>query len=280
MESIERIGPPAPLEMGGPDGHIGTMRDFLAKPRVARDFQDLKADSHRLESLRAELTTLTQRAAEAEIDAGRIARSDDEYRRHRLSYGAGVLLATLLVLLDTLPANLAAQTFGLDALPTWGITAVIIGALAAGMWAVTHYKGGWRRNTTIAALTVGLVSIGALRYWFLWVTAGDALAAILEAVALTVFTTMMVWLGVLVLSFTKSRHVSVSERGEAPAQEDGADVGPGGGAKPAIGRGEVRVSRRRSAVLVSRLSKRRAPQPVSRLRARRAGPLSPKAPHL
>ena len=60
MESIERIGPPAPLEMGGPDGHIGTMRDFLAKPRVARDFQDLKADSHRLESLRAELTTLAR----------------------------------------------------------------------------------------------------------------------------------------------------------------------------------------------------------------------------
>src|SRR5207245_5748136 len=78
--------------------------------------------------------------------------------------------------------------------------------------AVTHYKGGWRRNTTIAALTVGLVSIGALRYWFLWVTAGDALAAILEAVALTVFTTMMVWLGVLVLSFTKSRQVSNAER--------------------------------------------------------------------
>src|SRR5205823_5271332 len=125
------------------------------------------------ESLRAELTTLTQRAAEAEIDAGRIARSDDEYRRHRLSYGAGVLLATLLVLLDTLPANLAAQTFGLSEFPTWGITAVIVGALGAGMWAVTHFKSGWRRGVTIAALIVGLVAIGALRFWFLYVTAGD-----------------------------------------------------------------------------------------------------------
>ena len=212
MESIERIGPPAPLEMGGPDGHIGTMRDFLAKPRVARDFQDLKADSHRLESLRAELTTLTQRAAEAEIDAGRIARSDDEYRRHMLSYGAGVLLATLLVLLDTLPANLAAQTFGLSEFPTWGITAIIVGALGAGMWAVTHFKSGWRRGVTIAALIVGLVAIGALRFWFLYVTAGDVLAALLESVALTVFTTMIVWLGVLVLGFTKSRAVSAAER--------------------------------------------------------------------
>jgi hypothetical protein len=116
-----------------------------------------------------------------------------------------------LVALDTLPANLAAQTFGLDPLPTWGITAVIVGALAAGMWAVTHYKSGWRRTVTIVALAIGLVSIGALRFWFLWVTAGDALAAVLEAVALTVFTTMMVWLGVLVLSFTKSRQVSSAD---------------------------------------------------------------------
>ena len=97
-------------------------------------------------------------------------------------------------------------------MPTWGITAVIVGALAAGMWAVTHYKNGWPRGVTIAALTVGLLSIGALRYWFLWVTAGDVLSAVLEALSLTVFTTMMVWLGVLVLSFTKSRQVSAAER--------------------------------------------------------------------
>ena len=65
---------------------------------------------------------------------------------------------------------------------------------------------------TIAALSVGLVAIGSLRYWFLWVTAGDLLSAVLEAVALTVFTTMMVWLGILVLSFTKSRQVSAADR--------------------------------------------------------------------
>src|SRR2546423_3482523 len=132
-------------------------------------------------------------------------------RHNRLSFGVGIFLATLFVTLDALPANLAAQTFGLDAVPTWGITAVIVGALAAGMWAVTHYKNGWPRAVTIGALTVGLLSIGALRYWFLWVTAGDPLSAVLEALALTVFTTMMVWLGVLVLSFTKSRQVSVAE---------------------------------------------------------------------
>jgi hypothetical protein len=211
MESIERISSPQPIDMGGSDAHIATMRDFLAKPRAARDFQDLKMDGQRLQAARVEAGALSERAAEAEIDAGRVARSDDEYRHHRLSFGFGVLLATLLVLLDTLPANLAAQTFGLSALPTWGITAVIVGALGAGMWAIAHFRSGWRRGVTIAALAVGLVAIGALRFWFLWVTAGDMLAAILEALALTVFTTMIVWLGVLVLGFTKSRQVSAAE---------------------------------------------------------------------
>jgi len=215
MESIERIAKSPQFELNGDtvagDGYISVMRDFLAKPRVARDFQDLKADAQRLRALVQDTDRLNATAAEAELEAGRMARAGDEHRHQRLTFGFGVLLATLFVALDALPANLAAQTFGLDVLPTWGITAVIVGALAAGMWAVTHYKSGWRRAVTIAALTLGLLSIGALRYWFLWVTAGDLLAAVLEAVALTVFTSMMVWLGILVLSFTRSRAVSAAE---------------------------------------------------------------------
>ena len=212
MESIERLAPPAQLELNGVDGYVGTMREFLAKPRVARGFQDLKADAERLRAVGKERETSIDKAAEAELDAGRMARANDDHRRHRLGFGFGVMLATILVLLDTIPANLAAQTFGLDVVPTWGITAVLVGALGAGMWAVTHYRAGWRRSVTIGALAIGLLAIGALRFWFLWVTAGDPLAAVLEAVALTVFTTMMVWLGVLILSFTKSRHVSAAER--------------------------------------------------------------------
>jgi hypothetical protein len=212
MQSIERIGVPQQLEVNGSDGYIASMREFLAKPRVARAFQDLKADAQRLAAVSREREGFNEKAAEAEIDAGRLARTHDEHRQHRLSFPVGIALATLFVALDALPANLAAQTFGLDPLPTWGITAVIVGALAAGMWAVTHYRSGAARAATIIALAVGLVAIGALRYWFLWVTAGDPMAAVLEAVALTVFTTMMVWLGVLVLSFTKSRQVSAAER--------------------------------------------------------------------
>jgi hypothetical protein len=212
MESIERITAAPKLEVNGADGYVGTMRDFLDRPRVARAFQDLKADAQRLESTGHEVERLNAGAAEAELEAGRLSRMHDEQRQHRLGFRFGVALAAFFVILDTLPANLAAQAFGLDQLPTWGITAVIVGALAAGMWAVTHYRGGTARAVTIGAVALGLLAIGALRYWFLWVTAGDPVSSVLEAVALTVFTTMMVWLGILVLSFTKSRQVSAAER--------------------------------------------------------------------
>lgn len=212
MDTIERLAPAPQVELNGSDGYVSAMREFLAKPRVAREFQDLKTDAERLRATGVEHESLTDKAAEAELDAGRLARASDDHHRHRLSFGFGVMLASVLILLDTIPANLAAQTFGLDVLPTWGITVVLVGALGAGMWAVTHYRSGWGRGITIGALAVGLLSIGALRFWFLWVTAGDAFAAVLEALALTVFTTMMVWLGVLVLSFTKSRHISAAER--------------------------------------------------------------------
>lgn len=211
METFERLVVPQQLDGQAGDGYITTMRDFLAKPRIAREFQDLKTDAQKLRAVAGDHQALVERATEAEMEAGRFARANDEHRHHRIPFGLGAFLATLFVALDTLPANLAAQTFGLDPVPTWGITAVIVGALAAGMWAITHFKTGARRTATIAALTVGLLSIGALRFWFLWVTAGDALAAVLEAIALTVFTTLMVWLGVLVLGFTKSRHVSAAD---------------------------------------------------------------------
>src|SRR5690349_14251949 len=114
MQSIERIGAPPQRELSANgDGYITTMRDFLAKTRVARDFQDLKADAQKLHAVEKEREMLVARASESELEAGRRARANDEHRHHRLSFPIGAFLATLFVALDALPANLAAQTFGL-----------------------------------------------------------------------------------------------------------------------------------------------------------------------
>ena len=110
MQSIERIGAPSPRELSATDGYVGTMRDFLAKPRVARDFQDLKADAQRLRAVGSERDSLHEKAAEAELDAGRKARQHEEHRHNRLSFGVGIFLATLFVTLDALPQTPSGKT--------------------------------------------------------------------------------------------------------------------------------------------------------------------------
>src|SRR5439155_25211776 len=97
MQSIERIGAPAQRDVNGTDGYIATMRDFLAKPRVARDFQDIKVDAQRLRAIGGDRDSLSEKAAEAELEAGRKARVNDEHRHQRLTFPLGVALATLFV---------------------------------------------------------------------------------------------------------------------------------------------------------------------------------------
>src|SRR3977135_650527 len=100
MESMERISAPPQLELGASNGHKGrleTMSEFLARPRAARDFQDLKADAQRLQATVQARERLNTTAAEAELEPGRQARISDEHRNHKLSFGFGVLLATLFV---------------------------------------------------------------------------------------------------------------------------------------------------------------------------------------
>ena len=109
MESTERIAQSPQLERDGSDGHIVTMRDFLEKPRVARDFQDLKADAQRLESVGRDCDALKAGAAEAELEAGKLARMHEQHRQHRLGFRIGVILAAFFVALDALPVNLAAH---------------------------------------------------------------------------------------------------------------------------------------------------------------------------
>jgi hypothetical protein len=199
-----------------PAGHatplVAAYRQFLMEPRVESEFLALKAVAQRGRSTARERQSLVAAAAAAEVDAGRLARASDEDQRRVFDFRTGTTLALLLAIVDAVPAFLAAQAFGADQPTTIGITAVLVAALAAAMWAINHYHAGLRRLVIVTALGAGLTAIGALRWWYLFVTAGDETAAVLEAIGLTIFTTLLVWLGVVVLSFTKERHVSRAER--------------------------------------------------------------------
>jgi hypothetical protein len=239
MRALEGPAPAAP-NGGGAAAVVQTTpliaayRRFLAESQVENEFHTVKALAHRASSTGEERLRLTDRAATAEVEAGRLARADDEDLRPRLAFLTGTAVACLLAAVDAVPAFLAAQAFGLDQLPTIGITVVLVAALACAMWAAAHYRSGWRRWLVVSALAAGLVTIGLLRWWYLVVTAInqpstlDDASAVLDAVGLTIFTTLLVWLGVVVLSLTKARHVSQAEghartlrrRGERAARQE------------------------------------------------------------
>src|SRR2546429_5921413 len=105
MESIERMAPPSQLELDGSDTYIVTMREFLEKPRIARDFQDLKADAQRLDSIGREGDLLKAGAAEAELEAGKLARTHYEHPQHPLGFCFWVILAALFFSLHSFTAH-------------------------------------------------------------------------------------------------------------------------------------------------------------------------------
>jgi hypothetical protein len=208
--------PPAPPAALGaayrPAAVSGAYRRFLQEPGVENDFHAVKALSQRVPWAAGERRRLRDQAAAAEVEAGRLSRAHDDEQRRRFSFGTGTAIAVGLAAIDAVPAYLAAQAFGLDLWTTVGITVVLVAALAAAMWVLAHHHEGWRRRTVAVALVGGLIALGALRWWYLVVTAGDQTAALLEAAGLTVFTALLVWFGVIVLGFTKARHVSAAER--------------------------------------------------------------------
>jgi hypothetical protein len=187
-------------------------RRFLQEAGVENDFHSVKALTQRVPWAAGESRRLREQAAAAEVEAGRLSRAHDDEQRRRFSFGTGTAIAVTLAGIDAIPAFLAAQAFGLDLWTTVGITAVLVAALAAAMWVIAHQRDGWRRWAVVGALVAGLVALGALRWWYLVVTAGDQTAALLEAAGLTVFTGLLVWFGVIVLGLTKARHVSAAER--------------------------------------------------------------------
>jgi hypothetical protein len=212
----ERAPPPPPPAGYGatyvPAAVSGAYRRFLQEPGVENDFHALKALTQRVPWAAHERRRLRDLAAAAEVEAGRLSRAHDDEQRRRFSFGTGTAIAAGLAAIDAVPAFLAAQAFGLDLWTTIGITVVLVAALAASMWVLAHHHDGWRRWTVAGALVAGLLALGALRWWYLVVTAGDQTAAVLEAAGLTVFTALLVWFGVIVLGFTKARQVSAAER--------------------------------------------------------------------
>jgi hypothetical protein len=229
---------PGPGGPGGPgdDGQDDAILEAQANAALERWLQDhpqvaseIKATARAQVHLQ-ELAGRTREAEQAQQDAEQ--RDDTMLTRqdpagHRiLGFAAGAALVVLLVVLDAIPLNWAAQAFGLDPAGTWLVTFILvvasIGAMLGFELTREHSRG---RGLLTAVVTAGYLALLALRTEFLITVAGESLpVALLQSAMLTAISAGLVLCGSAVMARTRSLSLSRSHAAARRARQAAADA--------------------------------------------------------
>jgi hypothetical protein len=146
---------------------------------------------------------------------------------HRvLGFAAGALLILLLVVLDGVPLNWAAQAFGIDPAGTWLVTLILVVASAGAMLGFEVTRGHPRRRGLLAAVVAaGYLALLGLRTEFLTTVSGESFpVALLQAAMLTAISAGLVLCGAAVLARTRSLSLSRSGAAARRARQDAAEA--------------------------------------------------------
>lgn len=210
---IERSGP-------GPDDHEDSVLQQEASaalerwlqdhPQVAGEIQDTARAHIYLQELEGRTREAEQAQRDAEHkDATMLTRHDPGGHRI-LEFAAGAALVILLIVLDAIPLNWAAQAFGLDSTGTWLVTFILVVASIGAILGFELTRGHPRRRALLAAVvTVGYLALLGLRIQFLVTVAGESfLVASLQAAILTAISAGLVLCGAAVLARTRSLSLS------------------------------------------------------------------------
>ena len=130
---------------------------------------------------------------------------------HRiLGFATGAALVVVLVVLDAIPLNWAAQAFGLDSAGTWLVTFILVVASIGAMLGFELTRGHARQRGILAAVvTAGYLALLGLRTEFLTTVAGESFpVAVLQAAMLTAISAGLVLCGSAVMARTRSLSLS------------------------------------------------------------------------
>jgi hypothetical protein len=183
-----------------PDDPIAICRSFNDS-HAGRDelYADTRRRSEALRTARRDAGVAT-RTADACRVAWRTAAARTPHRRRGLPLmltAVGVLL-----LVDAAACYLAAQVFDSGLLGTVVVTILLLGGLAAGEigldLAGRHQARRLQRRLAVV-VTLFVVVLGVLRFWYLQTVSGDLLGAVLGAAMLSAVTGALVVLGCLAL---------------------------------------------------------------------------------
>jgi hypothetical protein len=201
----------------------GWIRDH---PRASNGMQEtVRAHLYLTELMRrTQAAEYAQRDTEEHV-ATLLTRHDPAGRRI-LGFGAGVAAVSVLMVLDAVPLNWAAQAFGLDSSGTWLVTGILLAASIGAMlgFEVTS-RHPRRRALLTAAVTTAYLALLGLRSQFLTTVAGESLpVALLQSAMLTAISAGLVLCGSVILARTKSLNLSRSCAAARRARQAAAEA--------------------------------------------------------
>ena len=174
-------------------------------PRVGREIQGtLRARVHAQELARR-TTQAEQIAADTEQVESNVAVKLDPGDRRILGFGLGIAIVMVLVILDAVPLNWAAQAFGLNTAGTWLVTFILVVASVGAMLGFELTRGHPRRRGLLAAVVAaGYLALLGLRTEFLIIVSSDSFpVALLQSALLTAISAGLVLCGSAVLARTR-----------------------------------------------------------------------------
>ena len=179
-------------------------------PAVAGDIKETLRTHVHLQELQGRTREAGQAVQEAEHHHAALATRLDPAGHRILGFVTGAALVAVLVVLDAIPLNWAAQAFGLDSAGTWLVTFILVVASIGAMLGFEVTRGHGRQRAILAAVVaMGYLALLGLRTEFLiTVVAESFLMAVLQAAMLTAISAGLVLCGSAVMARTRSVSLS------------------------------------------------------------------------
>jgi uncharacterized membrane-anchored protein len=181
-------------------------------------------DAVRARQLAEQARLARQGAGHAQARAAAEELRADAHRR--IPRRAGTMLAAGLAVLDAVPAYWSAQAFGLDQTSTLIITVLLCAALGGAMWLMDLFTSQRRRRALRVlqgCLAGGLAALFALRLDYLLITGAAGLwLAVIQALALTGLSGVLVATGYVLLAHRMPKPLAVAQRAARHAAPEAA----------------------------------------------------------
>jgi hypothetical protein len=205
--TITEHGEPDPERDAALQAHATMMIKCLLEehPGVAREIRAMLRARVHAEELARHTAQAEQIAADTEQDESNLAVKLDPGDGRTLAFGLGIAIVIILVILDAVPLNWAAQAFGLTSAGTSLITFILVAASIGAMLGFELTRGHPRRRGLLAAVvTGGYIALLGLRTEFLITVASESLlVALLQSALLTAISAGLVLCGSVVLARTR-----------------------------------------------------------------------------